>query len=126
MDFGDPPYSIIIPSKLHFTEEEALRVLYGIERSKITNNIQNLRKQIDFLVNKYVKRTKETLSEARKKLPEDKVKEFDDLFENVECYLDDSIRFLNSGDDELAMLSVGYAEGLLDSLRLQRILDLRW
>ena len=28
-DFGDPPWSIIIPSKLHFLEAEALQLLAG-------------------------------------------------------------------------------------------------
>ncbi|MGQ9782238.1 MAG: diphthine synthase [Nitrososphaeria archaeon] len=125
-DFGDPPYSIIVPSKLHFTEEEAICALYGVDQSIIADNTQNLRRRTDVLVKKYVKKTQEILHEARKKLTREKLKELDDLFENVECYLNDSLRFLNLGEDELAMLSVGYAEGLLDSLRLQRIIDLKW
>jgi diphthine synthase len=67
--------------------------------------------------------TKAALVEARKRLPQ---KEFEDLFENIECYLDDAIRFFNLGEENLAMLSVGYAEGLLDALRFQKILDLKW
>ena len=125
-DFGSPPYSIIVPSTLHFTEKEAICALYGIDESVITDNTQNIKRRTDFLVRKYIRKTRETLCEARGKLTKEKLRELDDLFENVECYLDDSTRFLNLGEDELAMLSVGYAEGLLDSLRFQRVLDLRW
>jgi len=126
INFGDPPYSIVIPSKLHFTEEEAIQVLFDIEKDKVKDNTKNLKKRIDYLVNKYVNNARKVLKEAREKISQEKSKELEELFENVECYLDDSIRFLNSGDEHLAMLSVGYAEGLLDALRFQKILDLKW
>jgi len=32
-DFGEPPYSIILPSRLHFVEEEALELLAGAPRT---------------------------------------------------------------------------------------------
>ncbi len=51
---------------------------------------------------------------------------FADVFENVECYVQDSRRFLNEGKDELAVLSIGYAEGLLDSLRFGGQLEFEW
>jgi len=126
IDFGEPPYSIVIPSKLHFTEEESIRVLFNIRKDQIKDNTKNLKKRIDYLVNKYVNNSREALKEAKEKLSPVKGRELNDLFENIECYLDDSIRFLNSGEEHLAMLSVGYAEGLLDSLRFQKILDLNW
>ncbi len=125
-DFGAPPYSVIVPSKLHFTEEEALDVLFGLEKDKVMNNEAGLRGRTEFLVRKYVNRTRETLIEAREETTRKGLTNLDDLFENIECYLDDSTRFLNTGEDLLAMLSVGYAEGLLDSLRFQGILDLKW
>jgi len=31
-DFGEPPWSIILPSKLHFVEVEALQLLAGAPR----------------------------------------------------------------------------------------------
>jgi len=34
--------------------------------------------------------------------------------------MSDSVRFLNQGRAELAILSIGYAEGLLDALRFIR------
>ncbi len=126
IDFGYPPYSIVIPSKLHFTEEETIQVLYDTGKNKVKDNTKNIKKRVEYLVNKYVNNTRDTLREAKDKISHGKSQDLDELFENVECYLDDSIRFLNSGEEHLAMLSVGYAEGLLDSLRFQKILDLKW
>ena len=40
-----------------------------------------------------------------------------DLLENAEYYLDDAIQFLRQGRMELAVLSVGYADGLVDALK---------
>jgi diphthine synthase len=51
---------------------------------------------------------------------------FPDLLENAELYMKDAERFLANGEDELAMLSVGYAEGLLDSLTFTNKFDLGW
>jgi diphthine synthase len=42
------------------------------------------------------------------------------VLENAEYYLLDSERFLNQNKYELAVLSIGYAEGLIDSLRFQK------
>jgi diphthine synthase len=123
IDFGGPPYSLIIPSELHFVEKEALSALFNLEKYAEINNSKLIKRRVEHLVNRYVGNTKAALVEARKRLPQ---KEFEDLFENIECYLDDAIRFFNLGEENLAMLSVGYAEGLLDALRFQKILDLKW
>ncbi|MGC1262948.1 MAG: DUF357 domain-containing protein, partial [Nitrososphaeraceae archaeon] len=40
-----------------------------------------------------------------------------ELLENAEYYLDDAVQFLRQGRMELAVLSVGYADGLVDSLK---------
>ena len=42
-------------------------------------------------------------------------RDYDTLLENVELYTKDAEGFLARGEHELAMLSMGYAEGLLDS-----------
>jgi hypothetical protein len=39
------------------------------------------------------------------------------LLENAEYYLDDAIQFFKQGRTELAVLSVGYADGLVDALK---------
>ena len=51
---------------------------------------------------------------------------YDELFENSELYIKDAESFLANGQDELAMLSVGYAEGLIDSLTFTGKVKLEW
>jgi diphthine synthase len=46
-----------------------------------------------------------------------------DLLDNAEFYLDDAIQFLKQGRKELAILSVGYADGLIDSLKQKLKID---
>jgi diphthine synthase len=43
-----------------------------------------------------------------------------EVLDNAECYVADAERFLNQGKPELAVLSIGYAEGLVDALRFQK------
>ena len=73
------------------------------------------------MVKKYVKKTRLALQKAKEISHPDDKKDYNALFENIECYLSDAERFLNLGKDELAILSIGYAEGLLDSLVLLSI-----
>ena len=39
-----------------------------------------------------------------------------EIIDNAEYYIEDAIRFLRTGRPELAILSVGYAEGLIDAV----------
>jgi diphthine synthase len=47
-------------------------------------------------------------------------KEFKVILENAELYIQDAEKFLDNGQDEVAILSIGYADGLIDSLRLAK------
>ena len=73
------------------------------------------------MVRKYVKKSWSALEKARTSSHLNEKMDYTTLFENIECYISDAERFLNQGRDELAILSIGYAEGLLDSLRLLSI-----
>ncbi|MHA2051840.1 MAG: DUF357 domain-containing protein, partial [Promethearchaeota archaeon] len=75
---------------------------------------------------KYVKNARDALSKARSKGEQEGKIHLENLFENVDCYLSDAERFLNQGKYELAILSIGYAEGLLDALRFIGELEIRW
>jgi len=124
-DYGEPPHLLIIPGRLHFTEIDALRTLLNIDENKIKDNSLRAQRLAVAMVRRYLSSTRSALSKAVEKNKVEK-KHLDDLFENVECYLSDSERFLNAGKYELAILSVGYAEGLLDSLRLTKELKVEW
>ena len=42
------------------------------------------------------------------------------VFENAELYINDAENFLKQGKDENAVLSIGYADGLVDALRMAK------
>ena len=46
-----------------------------------------------------------------------------EVLDNAEYYIDDAERFLRQGKPELAVLSIGYAEGLIDAMRLKKGID---
>ena len=50
-------------------------------------------------------------------------KEFKIILENAELYVNDAEKFLEDGQDEVAILSIGYADGLVDALRLAKGLE---
>ena len=50
----------------------------------------------------------------------DSNKGISETLENAECYITDAEGFLRQGKLELAVLSIGYAEGLIDAIRYQK------
>ena len=50
-------------------------------------------------------------------------KEYQVILENAELYVQDAEKFLEDSQDEVAILSIGYADGLVDALRLAKGLD---
>lgn len=124
MKFGEPPHVIVIPGKLHFTEIDALKTLLEIATEEIRDNSSFVKRLAVSMVTKYLDKTKSALLDARSR--DSGSAELRDLFENTELYLSDAERFLNQGQFELAILSVGYAEGLLDSLRLTGRMQINW
>jgi diphthine synthase len=47
------------------------------------------------------------------------------VLENAELYIKDAEKFLAEGKDEVAILSIGYADGLVDALRIAKGLEPR-
>ena len=39
------------------------------------------------------------------------------MLDNAEYYVDDAINFMDQGKNELAVLSIGYADGLVDCIK---------
>ena len=119
-DFGKPPHTIIIPGRLHFTESDALRIL-GQCIDEPYDNTEGMEKISVQMIKKYVPMVREALEEIRP-LYENQ-KEFQVILENAELYVEDAEKFLEDGQDEVAILSIGYADGLVDALRLAKGLD---
>ncbi len=122
LTFGDAPHSIIIPGSLHFTEVEAIEAICRIERSRIRGNSEGMKRPAQTLVPKYFEKTRKALESVKGSLST----KYDSVVENVELYMRDAERFLANGDDERAMLSIGYAEGLLDSLNFAGVVKIEW
>ncbi len=131
-DFGDPPHVMVIPGRLHFTERDFLGTISGRQPESFPDNSERVKRHAKRMIERYSEKTLDALKRAR--VTADVLKsevtfgriKFEEIFENVECYAHDSVRFLNEGKEELAILSIGYAEGLLDSLRFGGLLEFDW
>jgi len=120
IDFGKPPHTIIIPGKLHFTESDAIKVLTKCHDEPFDNSktIKKIPKQ---MIEKYVPMVRQALREITPYFKDSK--EFQAVLENAELYIQDAEKFLEQGKDEVAILSIGYADGLVDSLRMAKGLE---
>ncbi|MCY4489968.1 MAG: diphthine synthase [Thaumarchaeota archaeon] len=113
-DFGMPPHTIIIPGRLHFTESDALKatsICLDEPQDNITEKISTQ------MMKKYVPMIREALEEVKACCKDG---EHEMILENAELYIRDAERFLEDGQDEVAVLSIGYADGLVDALRIQK------
>ena len=121
-DAGLPPHCIVIPGKLHFTEAEAISAIFSVEPSRVRSNSDKVLRTAQTLVPKYVAKTRRALDSVRTKLGP----QYEHVIENAELYTKDAENFLANGEDEMAMLSIGYAEGLLDSLSFAGVIKIDW
>jgi diphthine synthase len=119
-DFGKPPHTVIIPGRLHFTESDALKIL-GQCIDEPFDNTEKVKKISIQMMKKYVPMVREALEEIEPLYKDQK--EFQGILENAELYVKDAEKFLEDGQDEVAILSIGYADGLVDALRLAKGLD---
>jgi diphthine synthase len=121
-NFGKPPHTIIIPGRLHFTELDALK-LFGQCIDEPFDNSEKTEKISKQMMEKYVPMVREALEEI---IPYYKnQKEFEVILDNAERYIDQAEIFLTEGRDENAILSIGYADGLVDALRLAKGLEFK-
>ena len=117
IDFGKPPHTVIITGRLHFTESDALKIL-GNCIDEPTDNSEKTKKISIQMMKKYVPMVREALEEVEPLYKNQK--EFQSILENAELYIQDAEKFLEDGQDEVAILSIGYADGLVDALRLAK------
>jgi len=118
--FGKPPHSIIIPGKLHFTESNALKILANCIEEPFDNS-KNIKKISKQMLEKYVPMVRKAIEEIAPYYKDSK--EFQDVLENAELYIQDAEKFLEQGKEEVAVLSIGYADGLVDALRIAKGLN---
>lgn len=116
-NFGAPPHSIVIPGTMHFTESDALKVLAECidEPQDNSTRVEKISAQ---MMKKYVPMIRRALDQIRSLYKDSS--EFAPVLENAELYIQDAERFFEQGQDELAILSIGYADGLVDALRMAK------
>jgi diphthine synthase len=121
-DYGTGPHSIIVTASLHFTELDAVKSLTVNLDEPVDNtaSIQNLSVN---MIGKYAPKAKQQVNQMRSKinaLPRiPSTSGRIEILDNAEYYIDDAERFMKQGKFELAILSMGYAEGLIDALCMQ-------
>ena len=117
LEYGRGPHSIIFPAKFHFTEEEAIKNLTKIFDLP-SDNTSKIRSISDYMLNKYEPIIRNEIKQIRDTIGSKEVNKVQlELLENAEFYLDDAVQFLRQGRKELAILSVGYADGIVDSIK---------
>lgn len=120
MNFGKPPHTIVIPGRMHFTESDALKVLAECLDEPFDNS-SRIQKISEQMLKKYIPKARKALEEVTNRFKDEK--SLQSVLENAELYLDDAEKFQDQGKDELAVLSIGYAEGLIDALRFSKGID---
>ena len=118
--FAKPPHSIIIPGQLHFTESDALKIFANCLDEPFDNS-KNIKKISKQMLEKYVPMVRNAIEEISPHYKNSK--EFQEVLENAELYIQDAEKFLEQGKEEVAVLSIGYADGLVDALRIAKGLD---
>jgi len=119
-NFGKPPHTIIIPGQLHFTESDALKVFVNCIDEPFDNS-KNIKKISEQMLEKYVPMIRKAVEEIAPHYKNSK--KFQEVLENAELYIQDAEKFLEQGKDEVAVLSIGYADGLVDALRIAKGLN---
>jgi diphthine synthase len=122
-DYGIGPHSIIVTASLHFTELDAVKTL-SVNFDEPVDNTVKIRKLSVNMIAKYAPKAKEAVDQMRSIIRRENsvsgTEHSVEILDNAECYIDDAERFLRQGKFELAILSMGYAEGLIDALRMHK------
>ena len=119
-EFGKPPHSIIIPGSLHFTESDAVKIVTECLDEPF-DNATSVKSVSEQMIEKYVPMVREALDEIRPHY--ENLREYEDVLVNAKLYIDDAENFLKEGKKEYAVLSIGYADGLVDALRIAKGID---
>jgi diphthine synthase len=126
MTFETGPHSIIITGSLHFTESDAIRYL-TINVDEPIDNSENIQKISVNMIKRYTPKAKQAIKQMKDIIIQENIPSLNkgsiEVLDNAEYYVDDAERFLRQGKHELAVLSIGYAEGLIDALRFQKGID---
>lgn len=114
--FGSPPHSIIVPGRLHFTERDAVDALVECVDEPPPEDTDPVTPIPNTMVTKYSPMIQNAIDEQ----PVSMQAGISDIVQNARNYMQDAQKALDDGQPELAVLLIGYADGLVDSLRIMR------
>ncbi len=114
VNFKNYPHSIIILGSLHFTENDAIKTMSTCIDEPYENSIR-LEKISKQLLDKYSIILNRALKEVTPRCRDQKSLR---ILENAELYAKDAKQFFDKGYDEIGILSIGYADGLIDALKI--------
>ncbi|MEM0123517.1 MAG: diphthine synthase [Conexivisphaerales archaeon] len=115
IEYNHKIFVIVVPSELHFTEEESLRSVATGDPSG--NSVKTLLRQ----------RTEQIIYKTTKAIDSLTVdNETGDLIRNSKLYLNDAGEFLAKKEEETALMQAAYAEGLIDALRFLGKKNINW
>ncbi len=120
-DFGPPPHAVIVPGSLHFTEAEALRALADCSCEPADNSAR-VGRAAARMIARYVPAVGRAIDRVAPLCGGDGSADAE-VLENARAYARDAENFLSEGRDEVAILAVGYADGLVDALRIAKGLE---
>jgi diphthine synthase len=117
LDYGGGPHSIIFPSTLHFIEKTSITKLTLNIDPPLDNTVPPDNIPIR-MMKKYVPMIRNEMTKIRNGEPPliGSNKVMLEILDSAEYYIEDAVNFLSQGKNELAILSIGYADGLVDSL----------
>lgn len=123
MNFGSGPHSIVITGRLHFIEEDGIINLTHNLDEPLDNTSRVYRLSVK-MIERYAPKAKLALRNLKSIIDSENDpignKGLVESLDNAEHYIYDAERFLGQGKLELAVLTIGYAEGLIDASRYQK------
>lgn len=122
-DYGIGPHSIIVTASLHFTELDAVKSL-TVNLDEPIDNTRRIKSLSVNMIEKYAPKAKDEVARMKSKIETQNGTSirngWKEILDNAYYYIDDAERFLKQEKFELSILSMGYAEGLIDALHMQR------
>jgi len=124
-EYGPPPQAIIIPGNLHFLEAEALKTLADCPQESLDNHKPI--GEIQRLIKKYSKSCRNVIKNLKlQTLPSTiTTEQVNALIQHATNYLDDGEYYVTDRKPT-ALVSVSYAEGILDALKLLGLVQFEW
>ena len=115
-DFGKPPHSIVIPARLHFTERDALMALVECINEPPHEDKDPITPIPEQMISRYIPMIQEAINSQPSNVPDG----IADIIHNAEAYMRDAQMALDQDRWEVAILLTGYADGLVDALRIMQ------